>query len=57
MQFIRETGCVPRCTTPTYDFHHENTDSTEAPGERKVAIILSIPMPEFTTVEEYEAYG
>ncbi len=57
MQFIRETGCVPRCKTPTYSLKLRSLASQPREGEKSAQVQIAVNRPEITLVEEYEAYG
>ena len=56
MQFIRETGCVPRCKTPTHSLKLRTLTFQPKGGEKSAQVEIAVSRPEMTIVEEYEAY-
>ena len=69
---IRETGCVPRCATPTYRLSVEGvftspsffaatgngtSNGTQNGREGDTTVGIAVPWPEFTVTSEYDYYS
>ncbi len=53
-QFIRETGCVPACTTDTFSVSVDHSVPVESDDESSSAVLyFSAPRPIFTVKTDY----
>ncbi len=52
-QFIRETGCVPACTTDTFSVSVDHSVPVESDESSSAVLYFNAPRPIFTVKTDY----